>query len=155
MHRLPPHRIRKWQWGFELPKGKAAPKTSSGSVQVLLHSAGQEREQAEDAQPQEMLYCKVLYLHLKCFEFSCSASCSRCQPRRCQGERQHRVSPHRLRKSTFLHWPDPAKAHPGLWEGTMARGLGEALAVRTAGAQQPQKHKPCPAPPAPGGGSCQ
>lgn len=91
MHRLPPQ---------SKEVAVSVPKTSSGSAQVLLHSAGQERERAEDPQPQEMLYSKVLYLHLKCFEWSCSASCSWCQPRRFQGERQCRGSPHKLQNST-------------------------------------------------------
>lgn len=46
------HQSKEVAVGVELPEGKAAPKTSSGSAQVLLHSAGQEREQAEDPQPQ-------------------------------------------------------------------------------------------------------
>lgn len=47
-HKLPPHREKKWQQQFELPEVKLLPTTSSGSVQVLLWSAVQGREQAEE-----------------------------------------------------------------------------------------------------------
>lgn len=50
MHRLPPQ-SKEVAVGVELPEGKAAPKTSSGSAQALLCSAGQGRERAEDPQP--------------------------------------------------------------------------------------------------------
>lgn len=47
-HKLPLHREKKWQQQFELPEVKLLPMTFSGSVQVLLRSAVQGREQAEE-----------------------------------------------------------------------------------------------------------